>query len=114
MGLPSWCDKTVAVIRAPETSERGSMVRDWAHATRHDVSGCCVQPSSMQLDTGDRERHQTVSWGLWLPPDADIMDGDHVEYNGREYEIADGVQPYEDPLLGRISHLYATIRGWEG
>ena len=42
------------------------------------------------------------------------MDGDHVEYNGREYEIADGVQPYEDPLLGRISHLYTTIRGWEG
>lgn len=114
MGLPPWCDKTVTVIRASGTVERGSRIHDWSNASRHDVSGCCVQPSSMPSDMGDREHHQTISWALWLPPDADIMDDDHVECDGVEYSIVDGVQPWNDPLLGRISHLYATIRRWEG
>ena len=113
MSLPVWCHDTVTVQRAPLVDDRGSRVRDWAHADAWQVEGCSVQPSAMPAQPGDREGQRSEEWSLWLPMDADILDTDRVLFDGRTFTIVDGIRPWRDPF-GRLDHLQATIRRWEG
>jgi hypothetical protein len=55
----------------------------------------------------------TADATLYAPPFADIEDGDRVSDGSGTY-VVDGI-PYEwKSPTGRVSHLQARLRKWEG
>ena len=88
------------------------MVRDWAHAETHTITGCSVQPSATASNF-ERSEQVTDRWQLFAPPKSDLMTGDRVEFDGTTYDL-DGA-PYEwTSPTGRVSHLQAHLIEWEG
>lgn len=115
--LHRWCTDTLTVVRPQERVERGSVIRDWEHATRHAVNGCSVQPAQSTRDFSDREAQSTVVYHVFAPPTADIRKGDRVMCDvGGEvvtFEI-NGVPYRRKSPTGRVSSLQVDLIAWEG
>ncbi|OXM99880.1 hypothetical protein [Bifidobacterium vansinderenii] len=112
--LPSFCTDTVSVFRAPLVEDRGAQIRDWNHATSHDIGGCSVQPAntSLMLDQ-PRETNTVIRFTAFLPPDADVEPGDKIIYRNREYAI-DG-EPFHWPsATGNLDYTLLNLVDWEG
>lgn len=112
--LPSFCRETITVRRAPLVAKRGSMVRDWAHATTHSIGGCSLQEGNSTTDFGDAQRDPTNSDAtLFLPPGADIAAGDRVFLGSRKWEVS-GVPATKRSATGNVSHVRAALKEWRG
>lgn len=111
--LPSWCRQSVTVLRAPVVTRGMRSERDWANAQSHELSGCSVQPASTSSDFAAVDAVATADATLYAPPLSDIQEGDRVVFAGDTY-VVDGI-PYEwESPTGRVSHLQARLRRWEG
>lgn len=108
-----WMDNTITVLRPSKTEERGVEVSDWDNPAKHEVAGCSVQPASTSREFGGRVAQVVDGWTLIAPPDADVAEGDRVEFGGRAYEI-DGAPYRWDSPTGRVSSLQAHLVDWRG
>lgn len=110
--LPSFCNMTVKRIRPGTKESRGSTIPDWSAATTKDISGCSMQPSSTSLSTDGRVMAISDEYTLFAPVDADIEDGDRIEYGGNSYEIQGAVR--KQPAALRLEHIEIRLRRYEG
>ena len=111
--LPSFCKDSVIRIRPGTKDSRGSLIPDWDNATRAKVKGCSMQPASTSLSEDGRVLGISSTYTLFAPPDADIKDGDHIEFKDRVYEI-DGEVQFQPSATGRLDHLHITLKRYQG
>jgi len=111
--LPSWCDDTIAVSRAPLVKSRGSDTRDWDQATTHTVTGCSVQPGNNNFNLTEARIAITYEMVAYCPPDADIQAEDHITYEGRTYVLNGGPRVWRSPS-GMQDHMVLNLDAWEG
>ena len=112
--LPSWCDDTVTVLRAPMVERRGTTVPDWGNATSHVVGGCSLQEGSTATTFGEGQRDPSESDATLLTPvGADIKDGDRVSMGGRIWEVSGVPNDVRSPT-GATSHRRASLKQWRG
>lgn len=111
--LPSWFRQTVTRIRPGIKESRGSVIPDWENVERLTISGCSVQPSSTSLDQDGRVLGISDSFTLYMPYNADVVEGDHIEYEGEEYTVMGVLRPWLSPT-GNVSNKQVTIERWDG
>lgn len=112
--LPSWCDDTVTVLRAPIVSARGSEVRDWGSASSHEVAGCSVQyATSASGDVATRAQPVSTTATIYLPPGADVRDGDRVALGGVTFELDGAPLRVRSPFGGR-DHIIVSATARRG
>ena len=112
--LPSWCADTVTVWCAPWVDSRGTQVRDWASAERHEVAGCSVQPQSAgTLDPSGRALSTELAARVYMPPGADAKAGDRLEFAGATYEVEGEPLELRSPF-GGCSHVLVTATARRG
>lgn len=111
--LPSFCRDTVTRIRPELKKVRGSLIPDWENATQLDIRGCSMQPASTTLSQDGRVLGISDSYTLFAPPDADIEAGDHVQFQGKIFEI-DGDVRIQPSATGRLDHLNITLKRYQG
>jgi hypothetical protein len=111
--VPSWCNDAVIVKRAAMVDKRGTMVRDWANAVSHQVSGCSVQPGGTTLDLSQQRIATTAKWTVYAPPNSDVQTADKVVWNGTEYAIDGGPQTWKSPS-GNQDHMVLSLIDWSG
>lgn len=111
--LPSFCTRTVTVIRAPLVESRGARVRDWGAASTHEITGCSAQPAGTGLATGEARLATTVRLTVLMPPGSDILKGDRVLVDGLTYDIDGEPQAWVSPT-GRLSHIIVNLVDWRG
>ena len=110
--LPSFCNQTVTRIRPAAKESRGSIIPDWSQATEKDIGGCSMQPASTSLSQDGRVLGLLDEYTLFLPPDADVMAGDRIRYNGQIYQIDGDVRIQPAPL--RLDHIEIRLRRHSG
>lgn len=111
--LPSWCNETVTVLRAPQRTVGTRTERDWANAQPHVLTGCLVVPSGTSTGFGTVDAVSTADATLYAPQGADIAEGDRVQFDGAPY-VVDGIPYAWKSPTGRVSHLQARLRKWAG
>lgn len=113
--LPSWCNDSVTVVRAPIVTERGRERRDWANATQATLHGCSLQPSATETAFDGAQRDPSESTAtLICPYGADVRKGDRiVDADGRSW-LVDGVPMGVMSPTGMASNLKVTLREWRG
>ena len=111
--LPSWCKQTVTVLRAPMRTVGARTERDWANAQPHTVPGCSLQQTGTSTGFGAVDAVATADAVLYAPPNADIADGDRVEFGGAIY-VVDGIPSNCQSPTGRVSHVQARLSKWAG
>lgn len=112
MGLPSWANDSVDVLRGVEVVERGTKRTRWDSPAVHTVAGCSVQPQAGAEVLGGREAIATM-WVLFAPPGTDLKDSDRVRYAGDVYTIVGSVQRFASPS-GRLDYVQAVLEHWKG
>lgn len=111
--LPSWFTQTVTRIRPGEKISRGTKVPDWDNVEKIEIRGCSVQPSSTSLSQDGRVLGIDDLFTLYMPPDADVREGDRVEYNGEEFTVS-GVPGLWVSPTGRLSNKQITLERRSG
>lgn len=112
--LPSWFSQTVVRLRpSGTTTSRGSTVPDWSNPSRLTIPGCSVQPSSTSLSQDGRVLGISESFTLYMPPDADVMEGDRIESDGKTYTVIGVPRPWTSPT-GRVSNKQVNLERWAG
>lgn len=111
--LPSWFRQTVTRIRPGEKTSRGSVIPDWDNAASLAISGCSVQPSTTTLSQDGRVLGIEESFTLYMPPNADVIKGDRVEYNGEVYTVIGVPKPWISPT-GNLNNKQVTLERWSG
>ena len=111
--LPTWFRQTVTRIRPGEKTSRGSVIPDWDNTASLVVTGCSVQPSTTSLSQDGRVLGIEESFTLYMPPNADIIQGDRVEYNGEVYTVIGVPKPWISPT-GNLSNKQVTLERWSG
>lgn len=112
--LPSWCQDTITVIRAPWVASRGSKVRDWAEAATHEVAGCSVQYASTQTsDPAFRAQASATVAAVYCPPGADVEEGDRIMFEGVTYELDGAPMAVRSPF-GGASHVLLSVTARRG
>lgn len=109
----SFMTDSVTVWRAELITKNGQQVRDWRNATSHTVTDCLVTPQSTSREFDGRVTQVTDRRTLRTMYDADIVEGDRVEWCGNTYEI-DGEVFHTKSPTGRISTTRCSIIRWEG
>lgn len=111
--LPSWFRQSVTRIRPGVKTSRGSEIPDWNNVTTVVISGCSVQPSTTSLSQDGRVLGIEDSFNLYMPPTADVREGDKIVYEGEEYIVAGVPRPWVSPT-GGLSNVQVTIERWKG
>lgn len=111
--MPTFCNDTVTRWRAPLVDSRGTKIRDWQSAQPAKVAGCSVQPAGANATFGEQRNGAEYSAVLYMPPNADIEQGDRVEFDGFKYSIEGGPMMWRSPT-GRVTHKVCTLRDWRG
>lgn len=111
--LPSFCRDTVTRIRPGTKTERGSAIPDWENTTDLDIGGCSMQPAGTSLSEDGRVLGISSGFTLYAPPDADIMAGDCIRFNGNTYTINGDVRPWPS-ATGCLDHLLINLVRWQG
>lgn len=110
--LPSFCTEDVIRIRPGTKEERGSIVPDWSNPDRLLIEGCSVQPSATTLSQDGRVLGISENMTAYLPEDADVEAGDHIEYDGKEYTIVGEPKTWYAPL--NMSNIQLNLALWRG
>lgn len=109
--LPSFCNDTVTVERAPIVETRGRKERDWTNPESWEVSGCSFQPAQGSTAWGDARQSVTVRATLYMPPGSDVQAGDRITYCNVQYSIDGAPLPWTSPT-GRVSHIQCSLVDW--
>lgn len=112
MGIASWADDDVDVLRGVQVTERGTTRTRWDNPAVHVLTGCSLQPQAGAEVLGGREAIAT-KWLLFAPPGADLKDSDRIRYAGDVYSIVGSVQRYSSPS-GRLDYTSAVLEHWKG
>lgn len=114
MPLPSWCNDTITVTRAPWATERGTKVRDWARAQDHAIGGCSVQyTATASLDRAQRAQAVATSAVVYCPPGADVEAGDRIQHGGATFEVEGSPIEVKSPF-GGCDHILVNITARRG
>lgn len=110
--LPSFANQSVTRIRPTTKTTRGSNVPDWSNPDRLVISGCSVQPASTDLFQDGRVLGILDGMTCYMPPGADVQEGDRIEFDGNVYTI-DGA-PRKWPAAGNLAHTQLRLVRWSG
>lgn len=118
--LPSFWNKRVTVLRAPEVPGRGSDVRrDWANAVEHVVTGCFFT-STATGENNDFRDATSIDYVLRGPANLNIKSTDRVRlYVGPVdpdqpiFQII-GVVRDMPSATGSMDHRKVELQVWEG
>lgn len=110
--LPNFARQTVTRIRPTTKDVRGSSVPDWSNPDRKMISGCSVQPASTDLSQDGRVLGILDGMTCYMPPNADVLEGDRIEFEGILYTI-DGA-PRVWPSAGNLAHKQLRLVRWSG
>lgn len=111
--LPTFWKHTVTRVRPGTTTERGSGVPDWEHATLLEISGCHVQPAATSLSQDGRVLGISDGLTCYMPANADVLAGDKIIFNGRAYAI--NGDPRDWPSAsGGLDHIQLNLVRWTG
>ena len=111
--LPSWFRQNVKRIRPGTKTSRGSTIPDWDNVEAIVISGCSVQPSSTSLSQDGRVLGISDSFNVYMPTDADVREGDHIEYDGETYLVTSVPRKWISPT-GGLSNKQITMERWDG
>ena len=111
--LPSGCDDTVTVRRAPLVTTGMRTERDWSQAVPHTVSVCSLQPAGTSTAFGTVDAVSGADATLYAPLAADIEEGDRIEFGGATY-VVDGIPYTWKSPTGRVSSKQARLKKWAG
>lgn len=111
--LPSFCKDEVEISRAPLVDRRGTKVRDWDNAVTHKLTGCSLQDVSTDTAWTYVRQGVTLRAVLYAPPGSDIMEGDRVSFDGRQFSVDGSPMPRRSPT-GRVSHVECNLTDWSG
>ena len=113
--LPSWFKQTVVRIRPGAKTERGSVVPDWSDnaVSTAEIHGCSVQPSTTSLSQDGRVLGIDESYTLYMPPNADVQEGDRIAYRGETYAVIGVPKPWYSPT-GGLDNKQVMLERWEG
>lgn len=100
-------------IRPGIRTVRGSDMPDWENADRLVISQCSVQPSTTTLDQEGRVLGISEGMNAYLPPEADVLASDRIEYEGDVY-IIDGEPKRQKSASGNLNHIALSLRRWRG
>lgn len=110
--LPSFAQQTVTRIRPAVKSVRGSEVYDWENATEETIPGCSVQPATTSLSQDGRVLGILDGMTCYMPPGADVREGDRIRFEGVLYTI-DGA-PRTWFSVASLSHVQVNLKRWSG
>lgn len=116
--LPSWAGDTILRIRAGRITRRGSVEMDWSNTIDAEIAGCSMQPIfAGNTDTTLSQENRTLGitdvYTCFLPPQADVMAGDKIVYEGKEFQIIGEPRKWSSPT-GRVSHIQVQLQRWSG
>ena len=113
--LPSWFRQSIKRIRPGTKTVRGSSVPDWdsAKVSETTITGCSVQPSSTSLSQDGRILGISESFTLYMPADADVKEGDRIEYGSNTYVVS-GVPRTWVSATGGLDNKQVALERWEG
>lgn len=110
--LPSFAKQSVTRIRPGVKTVRGSDIPDWDNATSLVISGCSVQPAATEMSQDGRVLGILDGMTAYLPPGADVQEGDRIVYDGETY-VLDGA-PRVWKAAFNLSHVQIRLRRWSG
>ena len=111
--LPSWANDTVTRLRATIITQRGSEIPDWSNPDRLTITGCSMQPAGTSLTQDGRVQGTTDGYTCYLPPGADVLAGDRIEYGGNVYTINGEPRAWQSPT-GRVINTQLQLERWYG
>ena len=111
--LPSWASDTVTRLRPTVITQRGSQIPDWTNPDRLEIPGCSMQPADTSLTQDGRIQGVTDGWTCFLPPGADVLAGDRIEYGGKVYAINGEPRVWASPT-GLVSNTQLQLERWYG
>ena len=111
--LPSWANDTVTRLRPTIITQRGSEIPDWENPNRLIITGCSMQPAGTSLTQDGRVQGTTDGYTCYLPPGADVIAGDRIEYDGHVYTINGEPRFWQSPT-GRVSNTQLQLERWYG
>ena len=111
--LPSWANDTVTRLRAATIIQRGSEIPDWSNPDRLEIPGCSMQPAGTSLTQDGRVQGTTDGYTCYLPPGADVLAGDRIEFMGEVYTINGEPRSWNSPT-GRVSNTQLQLERWYG
>lgn len=112
--LPSFAKQTIVIVRPGTTVSRGSTIPDWSQdkVTKTTVNGCSVQPSTTSLSQDGRVLGISDSWTAYLPEGTNVEAGDHIEFDGKTYEINGEPRVWTGAFTK--SNIQLNLVRWEG
>ena len=110
--LPSFAKQSVTRIRPGVKTVRGSDIPDWENATSLVISGCSVQPAATEMSQDGRVLGILDGMTCYLPPGADVQEGDRIVYNGETYVLDGAPRVWEAAF--NLSHVQIRLRRWSG
>lgn len=111
--LPSFCSQSIVRKRAGVTQSRGSDIPNWNTATSATISPVSVQPSSSTVSLDGRVLGVSDSWTVYCNPDVDVVEGDHIEFDGETYLVNEAPRKWTSPS-GLVSSLQFTMVRYDG
>lgn len=111
--LPSFCSQSIVCKRAGIKQSRGSDIPDWDTATSTTISPVSVQPSSSTVSLDGRVLGVSDSWTVYCNPDVDVLEGDHIEFDGETYLVNEAPRKWTSPS-GLVSSLQFTMVRYSG
>ena len=111
--LLSFFRQTVTRIRPGLKSLRGTIVPDWENATSLDIPGCSVQPAGTSLSQDGRILGISDGMTAYLPADADVQSGDHIQYEDKVYTIMGDPRVWPS-ASGTLDHIELNLERWSG
>lgn len=109
----SFMRDSVTVKRPTTATKNGQEYFDWTNPTTKTINNVQVTEQATARDFGDRTLQISDRKTLRARYDADIQAGDHIVYDGDEYEIDGDVVHTKSPT-GRVSSTRCTLTRWEG
>ena len=94
-------------------SLRGTIVPDWENATTLDIPGCSVQPAGTSLSQDGRILGISDGMTAYLPADADVQSGDHIQYEDKVYTITGDPRVWPS-ASGALDHIELNLERWSG
>lgn len=110
--LPSFAKQSVTRIRPGVKTVRGSNIPDWENATSLVISGCSVQPAATEMSQDGRVLGILDGMTAYLPPGADVQEGDRIVYDGETYVLDGAPRVWEAAF--NLSHVQIRLRRWSG
>ena len=113
MGVLSYFDVDLTVLRPQMVERRGSTVPDWTNPVEHTVPDCHCQPIDASYEADGRQSNQATRAKLYAPADADIRRGDRVLALDETFVVTESL-PYWPSPTGRLAHRQFVLERWEG